>query len=68
MGISDNKGEASGKRLISTVTILTPEARQKLIAEAAYKIAESRGFQGNCELHDWLEAEEKINRIYGRAE
>lgn len=37
------------------------EKRQKRIAEAAYYIAEKRGFQGDMMLDDWLQAEAKEN-------
>jgi len=55
------------KKLTNTITSLTPEAREKMIAEKAYELAEQRGFKGSCQLHDWLEAEAKIDRIYGKA-
>jgi hypothetical protein len=37
------------------------EMRNKMIAEAAYFRAESRGFSGDCVLKDWLEAECEID-------
>lgn len=38
----------------------TPEERRhRRIAEAAYFIAEKRGFQGDLRLEDWLQAEIK---------
>lgn len=40
---------------------LTPEDRHCMIAEAAYLIAEQRGFQGDAALDDWLRAEADIN-------
>ena len=55
-------------KFTNTVTTITPEAREKMVAAKAYELAEQRGFEGNCQLHDWLEAEAKINRIYGKAE
>lgn len=36
-----------------------------MIAEAAYYLAEKRKFKKGCELHDWLEAEARINRTFG---
>lgn len=43
--------------------MITSEERQRMIAEAAYYIAEKRGFQGgNCD-QDWLEAAAQIDRI-----
>jgi len=39
--------------------------RHKMIAEAAYFIAEQREFKGEYQLNDWLEAEAKIIHAYG---
>ena len=36
--------------------------RHRLIEEAAYYIAEKRGFDGEHELEDWLQAEQIINQ------
>lgn len=36
---------------------LSDEERQRRIAEAAYRKAEERGFRGDRQLDDWLEAE-----------
>jgi len=48
-----------------TDTEITPEMRQQLIAEEAYHISEQHGFKEGYQLHDWLEAEAKINHTYG---
>jgi len=37
-----------------------PEERQQLIAQAAYFIAERRGFSPGNEIEDWLQAEAEI--------
>lgn len=37
------------------------EERYKMIAEAAYRLAEQRGFQENKAMDDWLQAEAEIN-------
>lgn len=39
---------------------LTHEQRMKMIAEAAYYLAEKRGFIGGNPEQDWLEAESRI--------
>lgn len=39
----------------------TPEERLRMIAEAAYRIAEQRGFQGDRTLEDWLQAEAEVD-------
>lgn len=42
---------------------VTPEKRHELIAEAAWLIAERRGFQGDAALDDWLQAEAEIDAV-----
>ena len=37
------------------------DQRNRMIAEAAYYKAESRGFSGDCALDDWLCAEAEID-------
>lgn len=37
------------------------EMRRSMIAEAAYHIAERRGFQPGHEMEDWLHAEKEID-------
>jgi hypothetical protein len=43
----------------------TASERHRMIAEAAYLIAERRGFAGGHELSDWLAAEREVNRTFG---
>jgi hypothetical protein len=43
-------------------TVVTPEERARMIAEAAYYLAERRGFAPGHELEDWLAAEAEIDR------
>lgn len=40
-----------------------PEVREIMIAEAAYYIAERRGFEPGAELDDWLDAESEIDGL-----
>ena len=47
-------GQPGGERL-------SDEERQRRIAEAAYRKAEERGFGGDRQLDDWLEAEREHN-------
>lgn len=42
---------------------VTPDERQRFIAEAAYFKAERRGFAGGGELEDWIEAEAEIDSL-----
>jgi hypothetical protein len=40
--------------------MIDPDARQMMIAEAAYFLARKRGFEPGGELQDWLDAEAQI--------
>ncbi len=42
--------------------VVTPEQRQNLIAEAAYRRAEQRNFEAGHELEDWLAAEAEVDQ------
>lgn len=42
---------------------VTPEERQRYVSEAAFFIAERRGFSGGSELDDWLQAEAQIDQL-----
>lgn len=43
------------------------ETRYKMIAEAAYFLAQRSGFTGNHALEDWLESENQVNAMLTRA-
>lgn len=45
-----------------------PELRHRMIAEAAYFMAERRGFSGGDPVQDWLEAEAEITVMLGGGE
>ena len=40
---------------------VTPEERQRMIAETAYFLAHDRGFVGGDPVADWIEAERKVD-------
>jgi Protein of unknown function (DUF2934) len=42
---------------------VTQEQRQFMICEAAYYIAEHRGFEPGHDVDDWLEAEQQIDDV-----
>ncbi|MEX2125274.1 MAG: DUF2934 domain-containing protein [Woeseia sp.] len=44
-----------------SVTKLSAEERQKMVAEAAYFRAQGRGFDGGDAIADWVEAESEVN-------
>jgi hypothetical protein len=43
--------------------VLTPEERYRLVAEAAFLKAESRGFVGGDPVEDWLAAEQEVEDL-----
>jgi len=45
---------------------VTPEERWRMVAEAAYLRAESRGFSGGNPTDDWLAAEAEIDKILSK--
>lgn len=58
---ASEKQPASKKRS-SSANSVAPEQREQIIAETAYFIAEARGFNGECQLDDWLQAEAMVDR------
>lgn len=46
-----------------TETNLSEEQRRQYIEVAAYYIAERGGFNGDCDLENWLAAEAEIDRL-----
>lgn len=44
---------------------LSEDERRRMVAEAAYYLAEQRGFTGGDADSDWLQAEIQINRMLG---
>jgi hypothetical protein len=45
---------------------ITPEERQRMIAETAYHIAQQRGFQGDKAMADWLQAEAEVDARFSK--
>jgi hypothetical protein len=56
-----NIGSTPNSLLGSTLGPATARIRQTMIAEAAYYIAEQRGFGSGREVEDWLLAEKQID-------
>lgn len=44
--------------------ITTSEERHRLISEAAYYLAEQRGFQGGSPEQDWFEAASQVDKLF----
>ncbi len=47
-------------------TIVSAEQRYRMICEAAYYIAEKRGFKGGNPSEDWVKAERQIDTMLSR--
>ncbi|HEX4051557.1 MAG TPA: DUF2934 domain-containing protein [Steroidobacteraceae bacterium] len=45
----------------TAIELAGPERRQSMIAEAAYHLAQRRGFEPGYELDDWLTAEAEVD-------
>jgi hypothetical protein len=51
---------ATVRKVSAALQSLTEEQRHAMIAEAAYYMAERRGFESGRELEDWLLAESQL--------
>lgn len=49
------------KRKSGVSALPSAEQRHRMISEAAYYIAEHRGFAAGDTIHDWLQAEKQID-------
>lgn len=48
-------------------SIITPEQRHQMIAEAAYRRAQERSFVGGNPENDWYEAEVEISQLCSKS-
>jgi Protein of unknown function (DUF2934) len=53
------------KQVKASARATSPDERARLIAEAAYYRAESRGFAPGHEVGDWLDAEREVDTRLG---
>lgn len=54
--VANPRGERGASR-----SSVSADERHRMIAEAAYYIAQQRGFQGDLSLDDWLRAEADVD-------
>ena len=59
--VTTKKSTKSASAKPETLLPVTDEVRYRMITEAAYLIAEQRGFEGGHEMDDWLKAEAEID-------
>lgn len=57
------RGQRIRERKFPGARTFDPARRHALIAEAAYYLAERRGFAPGHELDDWLQAETELTRL-----
>jgi hypothetical protein len=62
---SSTSRETTGADSGAGGTRMSDEERQRRIAEAAYRKAQERGFAGDRQLDDWLDAEREHNETQG---
>lgn len=60
-GLDPNAGSKSNSLLKVSAAPVTAEMRRAMIAQAAYYIAEQRGFGEGRDVEDWLLAEKQID-------
>jgi len=53
----------SGQKRRKNPVNISVKQREKMIAEAAYYLAEQRGFDGGDPMADWLQAESQIEKL-----
>ena len=58
-----SKPKRSAKPKAATSPDITPEVRRQMIQEAAYLLAEQRGFLQGDPVNDWLVAEKDIDQL-----
>jgi len=65
---SEPKNEAPAKPAAAKPTAAkpSPAERMKMIAEAAYYLAQKRGFSGGNEMTDWVAAEKQVDGLIAK--
>lgn len=58
---SDTPAKPAPAKAAAVKPALSPAERMKMIAEAAYYLAQKRGFTGGNELTDWVTAEKQVD-------
>ncbi len=68
--VSQRKKQLTAPLQHTCANAVTEDIRHAMIAEAAYYLAEQRGFGGDAEsaCADWLEAERTVNQLLAQAQ
>ncbi|MBI4404328.1 MAG: DUF2934 domain-containing protein [Deltaproteobacteria bacterium] len=56
------------KKMATSDKSVTADERRQMVEQAAYFLAEKRGFEAGHELEDWLSAERQIESRLGRCQ
>jgi hypothetical protein len=62
-------GKSSGSAMTATASAkakVDPAERRRLVAEAAYYLAQKRGFTPGHEMQDWTAAEKQVDAILAK--
>lgn len=57
---------AAAAKPTTAKSAVSPAERMKMIAEAAYYLAQKRGFSGGNELSDWVAAEKQVDALVAK--
>ena len=66
MAKSEAPAKAAAAKPAVTKPALSPAERMKMIAEAAYYLAQKRGFSGGNEVSDWVAAEKQVDTLLSK--
>jgi hypothetical protein len=64
--ISGTDGAQGARPTTASIPTVSAEQRHALIAEAAYRRAEQRGFEGGDAVADWLDSEKEVDALLSR--
>jgi hypothetical protein len=66
-GTDGAQGAGRARPTTTSIPTVSAEQRHALIAEAAYRRAEQRGFEGGDAVADWLDSEKEVEALLSRA-
>ena len=66
-GTDGSQSAGRAGRPTASIPTVSAEQRHELIAQAAYRRAEQRGFEGGDAVADWLESEKEVDALLSRS-
>jgi hypothetical protein len=64
---TSEQGAGRARRAVASIPTVSAEQRRAMIAEAAYRRAERRGFEGGDPVADWLDSEKEVDALLSRS-